>query len=122
MALGMGSVNNATELIALAGGRPGIRIVSPQYSAQNLTQAQWVTEYSINWTSASDANGQMVAGFSAVCYLTAAEVYDAYNGTLPLGLIDTSVGGTMIELWLPPAKVEQRRAGVPGNNAARTAR
>ena len=68
------AVNNSTELIALAAGRPNIRIVSPQYSAQNLSQAQWVTEYAINWTSAADFGGQAVAGFSAVCYLTAAEV------------------------------------------------
>ena len=74
MALGMGSINNSTALIALAANRPGIRIVSPQYSAQNLSQSQWVTEYAINWTSAADFGGQAVAGFSAVCYLTAAQV------------------------------------------------
>ncbi len=72
MALGMGSINNATALIAAASQRPGIRIVSPQYSAQNITQAQWVTQYSINWTNA--AQDGVVAGFSAVCYLTAAQV------------------------------------------------
>ena len=34
-----------------------------------------------------------------------AQVYDSYGGSVPMGLIDTSVGGTMIELWMPPAKV-----------------
>jgi len=105
MALGMGEINNSTALIAAAAARPRIRILSPQYSAQNVSQAQFVLQYAINWTSAANANGQAVAGFSAVCYLTAAALHDELAGTVPFGLIDTAVGGTMISLWLPPAAI-----------------
>jgi len=101
MALGLGEVNNSTALIAAAANRPGIRILSPQYSAQNVSQAQFVLQYAINWTSA--ANDGVVAGFSAVCYLTAAALYDDMGGSVPFGLVDTAVGGTMISLWLPPS-------------------
>lgn len=102
MALGMGEINNSSAEIAAALKRPAIRLFSPQYSAQNQSQAQFVLQYAINWTSAA---GTVVAGFSAVCYLTAAGIYDQHAGQLPLGLIDTAVGGTMIQLWLPPAHV-----------------
>ena len=103
MALGMGEINNSSALIAAAAARPGIRILSPQYSAQNVSQAQFVLEYAINWTSAAANRGNAVAGFSAVCYLTAAALYDEQAGAVPFGLIDTAVGGTMISLWLPPS-------------------
>ncbi len=95
----MGGILNSTALLALSANRPLIRIFSSQYSAQNVSQLQVVNEYSINWTVAGP---QTLPGFSAVCYLTAATVYDEFNGTLPMGLIDTSVGGTAIQLWIPP--------------------
>jgi sialate O-acetylesterase len=107
MALGMGEINNSTALIAAAASRPGIRIMSPQYSAQNISQRQFVLEYAINWTSAANDNGAAVAGFSAVCYLTAANLYDALGGAVPFGLVDTAVGGTMISLWLSGAALDE---------------
>ena len=107
MALGMGEINNSTALIAAAATRPGIRIMSPQYSAQNISQLQFVLTYAINWTSAASNGGAAVAGFSAVCYLTAASLYDAMGGAVPFGLIDTAVGGTMISLWLSGAALDE---------------
>lgn len=99
MAYGMGSILNSTAELARSTNRPFMRIFSSQYSAQNFSQLQVVNEYAINWTIATPSS---LPGFSAVCYLTAANVYDATNGSIPFGLIDTSVGGTAIQLWFPP--------------------
>ena len=99
MAYGMGGILNSTAELAQAANRPYMRIFSSQYSAQNFSQLQVVNEYAINWTLATPDS---LPGFSAVCYLTAANIYDATNGTIPFGLIDTSVGGTAIQLWFPP--------------------
>ena len=43
-----------------------------------------------------------VDGFSAVCYLTATRISDHLGGSVALGLVDTAVGGTAAQLWLPP--------------------
>ena len=101
MAFGLSGTYNATAEIAAAAGRPLIRIMSMAYSAQNVSQYQLVWQYALTqgWEVATPNN---VRYFSAVCYLTAADAYDALGGTVPMGLIDTSVGGTAIQLWFPP--------------------
>ena len=101
MAFGLSGTYNATAEIAAAAGRPLIRIMSMAYSAQNLSQFQLVWQYALTqgWEVGTPDN---VRYFSAVCYLTAANAYDALGGAVPMGLIDTSVGGTAIQLWFPP--------------------
>lgn len=101
MAFGLSSTYNATAEIAAAAGRPLIRIMSSAYSAQNVSQLQLVWQYALTqgWEVGTPDN---VRYFSAVCYLTAASAYDALGGSVPFGLIDTSVGGTAIQLWFPP--------------------
>ena len=101
MALGMGEINNASALISHAQSRADIRFLSAEYSAQNISQLQFASGGGGKWSKPS---GPAVAGFSAVCYLTAAEVFDSRQGSVPMGLIDTAVGGTAIQLWLPPAQ------------------
>jgi len=101
MAFGLSGTSNATTEIAAAAGRPNMRVMSMAYSAQNVSQLQLVWEYALTdrWVPATPSNVQY---FSAVCYLTAAHAYDALGGAVPMGLIDTSVGGTALQLWLAP--------------------
>lgn len=101
MAFGLSGTYNATAEIAAAANRPLIRVMSMAYSAQNVSQYQLVWEYAQtqSWVPGTPDN---VRYFSAVCYLTAANAYDALGGAVPMGLIDTSVGGTAIQLWFPP--------------------
>jgi sialate O-acetylesterase len=103
MAFGLSGISNATAEIAAAAGRPGMRIMSMAYSAQNVSQLQLVWEYALTqqWQPATPDN---VRYFSAVCYLSAAHAYDALGGGVPMGLIDTSVGGTAVQLWLSPER------------------
>ncbi len=45
-----------------------------------------------------EANSEDVLGFSAVAYFFARKVYEKYG--IPIGLINSSVGGTPIEAWI----------------------
>ena len=42
---------------------------------------------------------QSIASFSAVCYFTGRSIYRALNRQVPVGLIESDVGGTRIETW-----------------------
>lgn len=97
MAYGLGGTKNAAADIAASVKYSNIRFVSAAFSFQNFSQAQ---QADVNpWVVASPST---VGGFSAVCYLTATRLSDAFNGTVPFGLIDSAVGGTAAQLWLPP--------------------
>ena len=48
-------------------------------------------------------------GFSAVCYYTGRDVFDALNATVPIGLISSCASSTAINQWMPAAA----RAGCP---------
>ena len=54
--------------------------------------------------------------FSATCYFSARGVYDALNGTVPIGLMNSCVSGTAIDPWSPLDAV----AACPGLNSAST--
>jgi hypothetical protein len=98
MAFGLGETSNATADIAASINYFNIRIVNSAFSFQNFSQNQQATSES-KWMIASP---ETIAGFSAVCYLTATRISDYFQGKVPFGLIDTSVGGTAAQLWLPP--------------------
>lgn len=100
MAYGVGGIKDASADTAAASKYPHIRFLSSQFSFQNVSQTQQANSApGSGWMTASP---DTVGGFSAVCYLTATRISDHFGGSLPLGLIDTSVGGTAAELWLPP--------------------
>lgn len=60
--------------------------------------------------STRETNGK----FSAVCLFTALAIARNHTGTRPIGLIQSAVGGSSIELWAPPAAY----AGCPIANAS----
>jgi hypothetical protein len=97
MAYGLAGTYNGTADAAAAANYPNIRLINSQFSFQNFSQGQLAQPGA--WVVASPAT---VGGFSAVCYLTATRIADHFGGGLPLGLVDTSVGGTAAQLWLPP--------------------
>ena len=71
-----------------------------------------------NWFNSSAAGknkqtgemqpGYLVGQFSAVCYLTAMQIKKNIAGyaDLPIGLMQSSVGGTVIEEWMPTSALE----------------
>jgi len=45
--------------------------------------------------------------YSAVCYLFGRNVYQSLNGSLPIGLIQTSWSATSVETWSSPEAIDQ---------------
>ena len=60
------------------------------------------------WFNSSVNAGHDVGSFSAVCFLTALQMKEIIPGhaNRPIGLIQASVGGTIIEEWMSPAALE----------------
>ena len=59
------------------------------------------------WFNSSLNAGHDVGSFSAVCYLTALQMKKLPgHADRPIGLIQASVGGTIIEEWMDPAALE----------------
>jgi hypothetical protein len=49
-----------------------------------------------------------VGGYSAICLLTAQKLWEATNGSVPIGAVESAVSGTSVERWMP--------TGTPGWN------
>jgi sialate O-acetylesterase len=102
MELTVSLIYNATEEIANAGNFPKIRIFTAS-QVPSATPVEELLGISLNWSIASS---QTVGGpdwqyMSAVCWLYGRMIHQALDGR-PIGLIATSWGGTLIELWMPP--------------------
>ena len=94
------------EAIAAAANYTNIRLYSipPQWSQAPLTQSN--PAYPIGWVLPSADTLQnptdptdVWSYFSAVCWYTGRDIYDSLNGTVPIGLLQSSVGGTCIAAW-----------------------
>jgi sialate O-acetylesterase len=97
---------NGSEEIANAGNFSKIRLFST-YLTPSLSPLEELTGSLLNWSVASP---QTVGGpawqyMSAVCWLYGRMVHQALNGR-PLGLIVSTWGGTMIEVWMPPKALQ----------------
>ena len=95
------------ELTASASSYPNLRLfnvymqndtVPRNESGVSFSPDSWVLpsadtlQYTGNWQDVWDY-------FSAVCYWTGVHLYDSLNGTVPLGLVHSSWGGTCIQAW-----------------------
>lgn len=90
MAMALSRVNNAAQEIAQA-DYPSIRLL--QYPS-NFQKDPASDVENANWTVCSP---KTISGFSAVAYFFGREIYKATN--IPIGLINTSRGGTNAEAW-----------------------
>ena len=57
------------------------------------------------WNRVSPGPNGTLHGFSAVCWYTGKALFERLGGAAPVGLAVGSVGGSAIELWLPPGDV-----------------
>jgi sialate O-acetylesterase len=98
MAWAVSQMFNGSTEIAAAGNYPKIRLfgVARLESASPIEEIRGV---GLRWSVASPATvGNGYA--SAVCWLYGRMIQAQLNGR-PIGLINTSWGGTAIELWMP---------------------
>ncbi len=93
---------NATEEIANAGNYPKIRVFTAarKWTPMPVEELVAITE---NWSVASPESigGPSFQYMSAVCWLYGRMIHTEL-GSRPIGLINTSVNGTIIEFWSPP--------------------
>ena len=86
---------NATKECASAGSYPLLRFMT-------YTQNK-------SWAVASPetaCTGSGFAPFSAVCYYFGKNILERLNGTVPIGLVSSNVGGTAVERWSGPDAIK----------------
>ena len=101
---------NASAEIAEAVNYPHIRLFTvgepkqaqpgqaPLHDLQDVAQPWFVA----NSSTTAGPGGGAFGAFSAVCWLFGRELSDRLGASIPIGLINNNVGGTLIEKWLPP--------------------
>ena len=90
-------------------------VLDPRYSKfrylsvplQANTTEQFTTHSPLTWDLPSTT---MIAKFSAVCFLTARQIYDLHIKNRPVGLVFSAWGGTRIEAWTPPEALAKCKA------------
>ncbi|PVD29015.1 hypothetical protein C0Q70_11612 [Pomacea canaliculata] len=105
-------MNNTAELLT-AHNFPNIRFTRARL-VESATPRSSMT-FDIPWTGPANTRG--LQGISAVCWLFAEYLYPHINH--PIGLIESSWGGTPIEAWSPPDAIHDCAAvtkRAPGNN------
>jgi sialate O-acetylesterase len=90
---------NATEEIANAGKFPKVRLFTATRKLSDTPQEELLA-IALNWTAASPVSVDSPYA-SAVCWLYGRMIHAELGGR-PIGLIHSSYGGTIIELWSPP--------------------
>ena len=99
------------EAMARAAQYSNIRLFSmwSYFSSFPVNESQTL-QYSPNsWALPANATLQFAQDpsnpwgvFSATCYWTAMYLSDSLNHTIPIGLVQSSYGGTMVEAWTSP--------------------
>ena len=112
-----GTTSELTKADAYA-SRP-IRILKfqGQGSGQPVEQPGFRGSWSV-------VNRGSIAAFSAVCWFGGRDMFDSLGGAVPVGLIESDVGGTGVEFWSPAAAIAEcsqvtpSTKGPSGNDAS----
>jgi len=96
-----GCSENAGDVIAAMGRYDkGMRLFKLDHSSQAEPQAE------MHGNSGWLAPSKMGGGFSAVCWHYGRDIYDALSAKVPVGLIQTTWGGTPSNHWESPDALE----------------
>eukprot|EP00937_MAST-01D_sp_MAST-1D-sp2_P002621 g2621.t1 len=99
---GYGCVENAgEEIAAMAGYDDGMRLFMVPGNSQAGPQAEM--KDNAGWRTPSVTGG----GFSAMCWFFGRDIYSALGKKVPVGLIETNVGGTPDQHWSSPDALQQ---------------
>jgi sialate O-acetylesterase len=105
-------VFNATSEIAAADNFPDIRLFTVGFYNQlpshtYTPQRELTGKIEQTWSVASRKSVSLAwkkdpaniwGAFSAVCWFFGRDLYQSLNGTVPIGLISTAIGGTAIQV------------------------
>jgi len=107
MQLTVSQIYNGSNEIANADQYPKIRVFTAALRPSD-TPVEELIDIELSWSVASpqSVGGQDWDYMSAVCWLYGRMIHQALGGR-PIGLIATSWGGTAIELWMPPAALQE---------------
>jgi len=103
MVYGVAGVFNATTEVANAARYPNIRLFSVGIHTTSLKPLEQLDSIDLKWSAASPitvGNGTWTY-FSAVCWFFGKNLFDQDN-TVPIGLISSNWGGTIVEAWSSP--------------------
>jgi len=109
-----GMALNGTASIAAAAQYPHVRLFTAGQGTTSSTPLDQLQTIEQPWTVASPASvgGPDWLVFSAVCWLFGQQLYDRVG--VPIGLVSSNWGGTVVEAWSPPdALGECRSAQMP---------
>eukprot|EP00026_Physarum_polycephalum_P006259 Phypoly_transcript_06301.p1 GENE.Phypoly_transcript_06301~~Phypoly_transcript_06301.p1 ORF type:complete len:524 (+),score=61.67 Phypoly_transcript_06301:155-1726(+) len=111
------AVFNATEELQKANGLPNIRLFTVGQSTFSATALNELATIEQGWSVADNltlgAGQKAFSYFSAVCWFTAVNILTT-NPTLPIGLVSSNWGGTIIQAWSSAEALSQ----CPQNNSA----
>jgi len=107
MELTVSLIHNASIEIANAGNFPKIRIFTASLLSSDVPLEE-LKGIELNWSVASpkSVGGPDWKYMSAVCWLYGRMIHQAL-GERPMGLVASSYGGTLIELWMPPKALQE---------------
>jgi len=123
MALPLVDIFNASAEIAAA-DIPGLRLYHAPICNASAEAAEACAAAPLPWARSSPA---VAGGFSALCFLTARDLFAALGGATPVGAMVAAVSGTAIQLWTPrdatdacaalrgPTPPEGAACNTPGN-------
>jgi sialate O-acetylesterase len=89
------SENAGEEIAAMANFDSGMRLLQVPGSSKTTPQADMTSR---GWQTPSKTGGI----FSAMCWYFGRDVYDKLSPKVPVGLIETNVGGTPDQHWSSP--------------------
>ena len=101
------SLNASAEINATDAFGPMVRVFYVAGSGQAAPQRD--VGAAVRWSRAGRASmGQdSWGGFSGQCWFTGRSLFFALGGAVPVGLIESSVGGTAIRNWAPTSALAQ---------------
>merc|ERR1711899_50151 len=116
----MYNIMNSSEEIAASASFTSIRFTVVKNAVSTEEDLDADVPLQQPWADPTDAS--RLGGMSAVCFLYARTLHQLWQAAgqepVPLGLVDSDWGGTLIEAWSPPQSLASCDAPLPCNEDA----
>jgi len=101
MEFSVGTARSAFLTILESGLYKHLRMWVGKTTPQDTAQLDFETRWEGGWhkSEISSFSPKVFSYPSAVCYMTARNIYKHFNGAVPIGFVGSYVGGTSVEAW-----------------------